>query len=198
MKFILGAPIPALDTVGNPSHPVYAPDHNLPVGRDMTFRERLMSGLWAVYVRIFYHLVVLPREDALVRKHLGNDLPYLGDIERNVSLLLLNRNPVFHRVMPVVPAVIELGHMKRNKTKEVVDKDVQKFLDNSKRGVIYFSLGSNITPDLLPANALQAIINTFRKIPYDIIFKGDETDFENKPENVLIKKWIPQETVLSK
>ncbi|CAH0559942.1 unnamed protein product [Brassicogethes aeneus] len=192
----LGAPIPALDTVGNPSHPVYAPDHNLPVGRDMTFRERLMSGLWAVYVRVLYHLVVLPREDALARKYLGDDLPYLGDIERNVSLILLNRNPVFHRVMPMVPTVIELGYMNRSQTKKEMDPELKSFMDNSKRGVIYFSLGSSIPPSSMAKPILNAIINTFVNIPYDVVFKWDAAEFE-RPKHILLRKWVPQSTLLA-
>lgn len=117
----LGAPVVALDTVGNPSHPLVAPDHNLPVTRDMPFRERLLSALYSVYVRIYYHLVVLPGEDKLAKRFLGDDLPYLGDIERNISLLLLNRNSVIHRPIPVVPAVIELNGIQPTKKKQTLD-----------------------------------------------------------------------------
>lgn len=170
----------------------------MPVGRDMTFRERLLSALWAFYVRITYHTIILPREDALARKYLGGDLPYLGDIERNVSLLLLNRNPVFHRTMPVVPAIVELGYMKKNKSESSLNDEIKKFLDQSKNGVVYFSLGSNIMPSILPQEVIKEIMETFRIIPYDVILKWDQDTLENKPKNVLLTKWVPQEAVLRK
>ncbi|CAH0559940.1 unnamed protein product [Brassicogethes aeneus] len=192
----LGAPILALDTVGNPSHPVLAPDQDLPMPRDLTFKERLMSGLYAVYVRVYYHLVVLPREDALARKHFGKDIPYLGDIEKNISLLLLNRNLVFHKVMPVVPAIIELGYMNTNKSVGKMDPELQDFMDKSRNGVVYFSLGSNVQVLELPKDKLNAILNTFKNIKYDVVFKINKDTLDNKPKNVLTRKWVPQGAIL--
>ncbi|CAH0559938.1 unnamed protein product [Brassicogethes aeneus] len=180
----------------NPSHPVLAPDHDLPMPRDLSLKERLMSGLYAVYVRVYYHLVVLPREDALARKHLGQDIPYLGDIEKNISLLLLNRNPVFHRVMPVVPAIIELGYTNTNKSVEKMDPELKDFMDKSKNGVVYFSFGSNIQLLELPEDKLNAIFNTFKNIKYDILLKINKDTLDNKPKNVLTRKWVPQSAIL--
>lgn len=108
----LGAPIVALDTLGNPSHPVLAPDMNLPIKRELSFKERIMAVLYSIYVRIFYRLVVLPREDLNIKNSLGSDLPYIGDIEKNISVLLMNRNPVFHRIMPLYPNTIDLGSIR--------------------------------------------------------------------------------------
>ncbi|KAJ8981236.1 hypothetical protein NQ317_016532 [Molorchus minor] len=192
----LGAPLVALDTVGNPSHPVTSPDMNLPVTRDMPFRERLLSALYSVYVRFWYHMVVLPREDGLVKKYLGVDLPYLGDIERNVSVLLLNRNPVFHRVMPVVPAVIELGTIELNRTRPSLDPELKAFLDNSKNGAIYFSLGSSAKSIYLPDNIRETLLTVFRRSPYNVVFKWENDTLPGKSDNVFISKWVPQITLL--
>lgn len=105
----LGAPLVALDTLSNPSHPVVNPDMNLPLRVKLGFMERVVSVLYSVYVRLYYKLVVLPREDFNVRGLFKEDLPYLGEVERNVSVLLMNRNPAFHRPMPLFPNTIELG-----------------------------------------------------------------------------------------
>lgn len=108
----LGAPVTLLDTVGNPSHPIYAPDHNLPIGRELTFYDRILSSLYSAFARILYHWVSAPKIDATVKKFFGDDMPYIDDIARNISVLLLNRNPVFHKIMPMVPAAIELGRVR--------------------------------------------------------------------------------------
>ncbi|XP_018568770.1 UDP-glucuronosyltransferase 2B19 isoform X1 [Anoplophora glabripennis] len=192
----LGAPLVGLDAVGNPSHPISSPDQNLPVTRDMPFRERLMSALYSVYVRTWYHLVVLPREDGLIKKYLGEDMPYLGDIERNVSILLLNRSPVFHRVMPVVPAIIELGGISLNRTKPKLDLELQKFLDKSTQGAIYFSLGSGLKSIYLSEYVINILLDVFGKLPYNVLFKWENDTLPGKPDNVFISKWVPQLTVL--
>ncbi|XP_018568771.1 UDP-glucuronosyltransferase 2B19 isoform X2 [Anoplophora glabripennis] len=192
----LGAPLVALDTVGNPSHPTISPDHNLPVTRDMTFRERLLSALYSVYVRAWYHLVVLPREDRVVKKYLGEDLPYLGDIERSVSVLLLNRNSVFHRIMPLVPTAIELGGISLNRTKPKLNLELQKFLDKSTQGAIYFSLGSGLKSIYLSEYVINILLDVFGKLPYNVLFKWENDTLPGKPDNVFISKWVPQLTVL--
>lgn len=107
----LGAPLVALDALSNPSHPVVNPDMNLPLKVNLDFMERLVSVLYSVYVRLYYKLVVLPREDVNVRGLFKEDLPYLGEVEKNVSVLLMNRNPAFHRPLPLFPNTVELGRI---------------------------------------------------------------------------------------
>nr|AVT42209.1 UDP-glucuronosyltransferase 40AH1 [Lissorhoptrus oryzophilus] len=192
----LGAPSVALDTLGNPSHPLVSPDYNLPLTRDMTFRERLMAVLYAVYVKLYYDMAVLPREDAQIKKYLSPDLPYLGDIEKNISVLLLNRNPVFHRIMPFNPTTIDLGGIKYSTVKQEIQPDLKKFIESSKEGTILFSLGSYVKSDFLPNNTIEAVKKVFKSLPYNFVWKWGEEDMEGKPENVFISNWIPQVAVL--
>ncbi|XP_045463153.1 UDP-glycosyltransferase UGT5-like isoform X3 [Harmonia axyridis] len=193
----LGAPIPALDTVGNPSHPIYSPDHNLPIGRDLSFRDRILSTLFLLYVRFFYHWIVLPREDKTVKKYFGRNMPYIGDIERNISMLLLNRNPVFHRIMPVVPTIIEIGVVRSINADNPLNDELKKFLDDSKNGVIYFSLGSNVLSSNLPEDLIEKYIKVFEQIPYNVLWKWETDKLPRQPKNVYIHKWVPQTTVLA-
>ncbi|KAL3271591.1 hypothetical protein HHI36_022066 [Cryptolaemus montrouzieri] len=193
----LGAPIPSLDTVGNPSHPIYSPDHNLPIGRELSYRDRVLSTLYAIYVRVHYQLVVLPREDKTVKKYFGTDMPYLGDIERNISLLLLNRNPVIHKIMPVYPAVIELGNVRPIKVYKPLNSELKDFLDNSKNGVVYLSFGTNLLSSELPEQYIDIILQTFSKLPYNFVWKWEKDVLPGKPKNVFIQKWIPQTALLA-
>ncbi|CAG9765461.1 unnamed protein product [Ceutorhynchus assimilis] len=194
----LGAPTVALDSLGNPSHPLVAPDMNLPLrAQNLPFKERLLSGLYSIYVRLHYHLVVLPREDANIKKHLQKDLPYIGDIEKNISLLLMNRNPVFHRIMPLLPNTIDLGGIKTALIIETMEPALKKFLDESKEGVIYFSLGSSMKSVFLDEDIVALLRKVFESLPYKVIWKWEEVDMEGKPQNVFIGQWIPQISILA-
>lgn len=95
--------------VGNPVHPVLNPDLFFPAYDN--FYQRLTGTFYAVWFRLWYTFHVLPRTDRIAKEFFGNDIPYIGDIEKNVSLLFLNINPVLHSVRPNVPAIIELGQM---------------------------------------------------------------------------------------
>lgn len=107
----LGVFLQGHDAVGNPTHPVLTPDILLPFMGNLDFFERLYSSYFSLYFRYYYHYKVMPVQDKIARKYISEDIPYLGDIERNVSLLFLNVNPIIHPVRPNVPAVIELGKM---------------------------------------------------------------------------------------
>lgn len=103
-------PIEMLDSVGNPSHPITAPEQDLPMRRmSMTFFQRVWSTFWTMFARLQHKYLLVPMEDARIRRYYGSKVPYLGDLETNISLLILNRNPAFHRPIPNGPNVIELG-----------------------------------------------------------------------------------------
>ncbi|XP_066146784.1 uncharacterized protein [Euwallacea fornicatus] len=175
---------------------VLAPEMNLPLKRDLCLKERLLSVLYSIYVRLYYWFVVLPREDANVRKYLKSDLPYLGDIEKNISLLLMNRNPVFHRAIPLYPNTIELGRIHLPVSKSPLDTRLESFLNNAVNGVVYFSLGSSFKSVYLSNDTIQTLQRVFANIPYKVVWKWEADELVGKPENVLIVKWVPQISLL--
>lgn len=72
-----------------------------------------------------------------------------------------------------MPNVIPIGgsHIKPAKP---LPKDLQKFLDESKDGAIYFSLGSNIESSKLPKGQIQDIFGTFNFFFISPVFKSTE------------------------
>lgn len=75
-------------------------------------------------------------------------------------------------------------------------QELKNILDNAKQGVIYFSLGTNLKSKNLPKEKLNALLDTFRELPYLILWKFELDDISNKPDNVVIRKWFPQQDVL--
>lgn len=73
---------------------------------------------------------------------------------------------------------------------------MKTFLDNATEGVVYFSLGSNVKSKSLPEKTKDILLNTFAKLPYKILWKFEDDHLENKPENVKIVRWLPQQDLL--
>lgn len=101
--------------VGNPIHPALQPDLFFPAYEN--FYQRLYNTYYTLWFRYYYHYHVLPNADTIARNAVGDHIPSLGEVERNVSLLFLNVNPILHTVRPNVPAVVELGRMHLKKPK---------------------------------------------------------------------------------
>lgn len=69
-------------------------------------------------------------------------------------------------------------------------------MDESKDGVILFSMGSNLKSSDLPESRLVEILTAFSKLKQRVIWKFEKEDLPNIPENVLISKWLPQSDIL--
>lgn len=99
------------ETMGNPAHPLAYPNIMFNYGDEMPVFKKMQLVAFAVYERLLYYNYFLPLYDKHARKYFGEGMPYMGDLERNISMLLLNTNPVLHTARPKVPGVVELGMM---------------------------------------------------------------------------------------
>lgn len=182
------------DCIGNPTHPILYPDINLGLSADLNFMERVVSALFSVFGRYFMNSIIAKVEEQ-VAKHLGPDYPPILEEAKNIDMLFLNTNPIINQVRPSVPATIHLTglHLEESDT---LAEDLKKHLDDSKNGVIYFSLGTNVKSSTIDPQTLKTLLETFSELPYDVLFKFDADNLSHKPSNVVIKDWFPQQEIL--
>ncbi|RZC32085.1 UDPGT domain containing protein [Asbolus verrucosus] len=108
----LGVLTAGYDVIGNPVHPVLFPDVILGMNTgQLTIWQKIKSVLFNIWSRYYHHNVLVPRSDKLARKYFGNDIPYVGDLERNMSMLFLNVNPLIYPPRANVPMIVEMGQM---------------------------------------------------------------------------------------
>lgn len=183
------------DAVGNPSHPLLTTDLFTSVPKIQTFVNKVNRFLFFIWQRLYHHYYLLPRSTDIVRKHFGQSIPYLGDLEKNVSLIMMNVNPFLQPARPRVPMIIELDQM-HIKPEKPLPVDLQAFLDASTEGVIYFSLGTNIKFSTLDTKFRDTINAALPELPYNVLFKLDAGFIDEAPQNVFVKNWLPQQDVL--
>lgn len=84
---------------------------------------------------MLYYWYELPKSDRIARKYFGDDMPYLGDIIKNISLLMVNVNPILNPVRANVPNIIEMNqiHIKEPKPLPKVIYLLHKYLLNEYR-----------------------------------------------------------------
>lgn len=115
------------DAVGNPTHPVISPDlfFNMDLHENqLSFKDKLNTFSYNIWYRAVYYWYLLPRADRLARKYFGENMPYLGELAKNISLVVVNVNPVMHTVRPNVANIVEIGQLhiksKKNPLPEVM------------------------------------------------------------------------------
>ncbi|KPJ13397.1 Ecdysteroid UDP-glucosyltransferase [Papilio machaon] len=131
----------------------------------------------------------------IIQRVFGENVPRIDELYDNVAMLFLNFHRIWDSNRPVPPSVIYMGGLHQNPQKEL-PKDLKSYLDSSKNGVIYFSLGTNVKPSDLPSDKLQAIINVFSRLPYDVLWKWDDEELPGRTKNIKISKWLPQSDLL--
>ncbi|RZF40392.1 hypothetical protein LSTR_LSTR014995, partial [Laodelphax striatellus] len=96
-------------SLGNPIQLSYMPTFILNTGDHMSLSERILNIYYyyfAVYIQHFYNY---PLQDAVARKHFGNDLPYVSEFEKNNSLYLLSGDLSQSYPVPRHPNTMEVG-----------------------------------------------------------------------------------------
>lgn len=115
----LGVPNPIHEAIGTPMHPVLHPDFYTPYhGGAVGLFEKIDAVLYDLYQRYIYNYIYFPEVTAIVKQHFGNDIPDLNSVQKNMSMLFLNTNPIIHGVRSYGPNVVEFGsgiHIKPSK-----------------------------------------------------------------------------------
>ncbi|KAJ3662472.1 hypothetical protein Zmor_006820 [Zophobas morio] len=192
----LDAPSRIHAAVGNPVHPVLYPDYDLPFDKNLTFWERLISTIFQCFMMWYTEYRLHPREEATIRKHFGNNTPSINEIQKNMSMLFINVNPIFHNIRPMVPATVQIGGGLHLNDPKPLPEDIQEFLDSSHNGFIYFSLGTNVKSAALQNDTKETLIETLSELPFNVLWKFEDKNIITK-SNVKVTPWVPQTAVLA-
>nr|XP_018896358.1 PREDICTED: UDP-glucuronosyltransferase 2B20-like [Bemisia tabaci] len=183
---------------GTPNPLSCVPDFRVPYTDHMSFLERTHNALIGLFDVVYGSLWHVPRQESIMRRNFkypgSNMLPPLEELLANISLHLVDAHPMMY-VRPYSFNVIDVAGM-NIKPAQRLPPDLQKFMDEAPEGVIYFSLGSYIQPNMLREHVRRAFEETFKKVKYRVIWKQSEP-IEGATENILQKSWLPQNEILA-
>ena len=74
---------------------------------------------------------------------------------------------------------------------------ISKFLDYANKGVIYVSFGSAVRTSHMSDDRRKLFLNVFKGLKQKVLWKWETEEMEDKPDNVLLSKWLPQQEVLA-
>ncbi|XP_059469651.1 UDP-glucosyltransferase 2-like [Neocloeon triangulifer] len=174
--------------------PSTVPVEWFPVPDEMSFWQRLHNWVLVQTTKLTFHWYHTPRHQTLAEKAFG-PLPPIRSLDK-FDLFLSNTGPVgvdLARHLP--PNVKEVGCVQCRKGKPL-EKDLQEYLDSAKNGFIFMSFGSNVKSSLLPKEKIDIFLKVFGELDIKVLWKF-ETDLPQKPKNVMIKKWLPQQDILA-
>ncbi|XP_075152982.1 UDP-glycosyltransferase family 301 member D1 [Haematobia irritans] len=172
----------------------------LPHTDQMTFGQRFYNTYLSVYDAVMRRWSYMPKMQEMAERHFAQHiegpLPNVRDLEKNISLMLINSHRSVDLPRPSMPGLIDVGgaHIKPAKP---LPKDLEHFIETSSNGVIYFSLGSYVKSTYMPADRILVLLNAFGKLQQNVLWKYENDSLPNLPPNVMIRKWMPQNDILA-
>lgn len=181
--------------IGNFLPPSYVPSPLVGFSPNMTFIERFSNGLLNLAFK-FYFTQIWTKQQEMLAKYFEKP-PTFEELQDQIALILANGHYSYESPRPTIPNLVPIGGFHVQKAK-ALPKDLQKFMDEAETGVIFFSLGSNMKSTLLPEEKQNEILRVLARIPYRVLWKWENDHLPGKPENVMVRKWFPQNDVLGK
>ncbi|KAK9881060.1 hypothetical protein WA026_014405 [Henosepilachna vigintioctopunctata] len=191
----MGASYITNPSIGNPTFPSYVPDLFLRYTTDMSFFQRLDNTIIFIINSFIRYFVILPYHDRIVKESFPN-APDIQVYNQRASIILLNGDVSINDPVPKVPGMIDIGgfHIKPPGS---LPRDLEDIMNTARSGVIYFSMGSNLRSVDMPKHILASLMNVFSKLNQTILWKWENDELEGKPDNVVIRKWLPQNDILA-
>lgn len=162
----------------------------------MNFLQRVSNTVNFYIERFFQHFVHFPRQRELYAKHFPNAKRSFDEVYQNFSLIFMNQHVTSASSRPMMPNMIEIGGIHVDEPKPL-PHDMQQFLDSAEHGAIFFSMGSVIQAFKWPEEKREALVRVFSKLKQKVIWKYENETLPNKPDNVMISKWLPQSDILA-
>ncbi|XP_024945555.1 UDP-glucuronosyltransferase 2C1 isoform X2 [Cephus cinctus] len=186
------------EMIANPRNLAFVPFELLPMTPPLSYWERMKNFLlyWWSYHEFNYYTRV---QDDMIRKNFGEDAPGVRELERSVSMILANSHSSVNGAKPVTAGLIEVGGLHVRDDGPELPENLQKWLDESAHGFIYFTFGSMVRIETLPKETLAILYRSFGKIaPVRVLMKIAKPQElpDGLPGNVITQAWIQQLKVL--
>ncbi|XP_063703611.1 UDP-glycosyltransferase UGT5-like [Culicoides brevitarsis] len=182
------------------AHDSFVTNILLPIADEMSFKERLINTLTNWLSRILFEILKLQyKKDH--EELFPNVQETCNEVRINaVPLMLVNSHFSLDRPMPYMTNMIETGGMQIPDVVNPLPTDLQKFIDSSKDGVIYFCMGGTLKMKDLDLEKKKIIIEGLKKTKLPVIIKWDDesTIQEFIPKTKFFaSNWLPQNDILA-
>ncbi|XP_050527574.1 UDP-glycosyltransferase UGT5-like [Daktulosphaira vitifoliae] len=181
--------------VGQPHEVLYRPATASGLSQNMNLYEKFQNILYTFGWNLVFRLFHRPWSQRIIREKLNLQLN-INDFVLKASLVLVNSHFSMNGPYPLVPQIVEVGGL-HIKQPDRLPQDIQKFLDESEHGVIYFCMGSILRGETFPEKKRQMFLNVFNKLPQRVLWKYEGENLPWKSLNIMTKKWMPQREILA-
>uniref|UniRef100_A0A8R1YQP0 UDP-glucuronosyltransferase n=1 Tax=Pristionchus pacificus TaxID=54126 RepID=A0A8R1YQP0_PRIPA len=209
------------EALGLRTTPACLPHPLSSAGFELSFFDRLFNLLWHLSTIDFVNLPqdLLYEENFMYTELMGSSTPDLWSLSRKVPSLFINGERMldFPRPLPIsISFTGELGWKKNNRDEtglfatlsrfvsasqpaSIFPEPLNSILENTKRGLIVFSLGTVSNTTNMPKIMIDSFVGAFARIDpgYTILWRMEMEIEEAKGISHLhLLKWLPQRDLM--
>ncbi|KAM3962155.1 UDP-glucosyltransferase 2-like [Aphomia sociella] len=191
-----------LSLIDDYANPAYTTDNLSLSSPPFTFMERIIELwkiLWTLINKWFLNFKEIESYNILygpAASKRGITLPPFNEVKYNGSLMLGNSHVSTGQNIRLPQNYKSIGgyHLREDLPK--LPKQLQEILDNSKHGVIFFSMGTMLKSKYFPDDLKIDLIKMFGSLKQEVIWKLEDHN-ESLPKNLHIVQWAPQSSILA-
>ncbi|XP_068217352.1 UDP-glycosyltransferase UGT5-like [Palaemon carinicauda] len=181
--------------MGNVMNPAYVPTELWDFARPWKIHDKVFNILAHFFNALVWRYWVVPAIQEEVTLHLPDIRPLLYT-ERNASLTFLNSHYSIDLPLPLLPSQVQIGAI-HCKSPKPLNKELTSWIEGAgDEGVIYVSLGSMAQGNTMPIQYRDLFVAAFARLSRRVIWKY-EGSVPGVSENVLIRRWLPQQDILA-
>ena len=120
----------------------------------------------------------------------------LDELMSKSVLWLVARDAVVDYPNPMMPNMISVGGLTVKRSSGKLSSDISQFVDVAQKGIILMTFGSMASS--FPVHMVEKFSSAFRRLDgYGVIWRLNNKDDVELPDNVMISQWLPQNDILA-
>ncbi|KAI6196064.1 Glucuronosyltransferase [Aphelenchoides besseyi] len=190
----------AASFIGLPSTHSFVPDVHSTSTSKMTFFERLKNlFMGLVFFRYFSLNAFICRFEEVIKREVNSNFDYT-ERAGEAEFVFVNADSLLDYPRPISSKVVYIGGMGIDQRHvSPLSSKYQEIFNKSKRGVVFFSLGTVAPSFAMPNHTKRTFLDAFAEFK-DVIFlwkyEKPEHEIAKDYANVIAEPWFPQRDLL--
>ncbi|KAK0398890.1 hypothetical protein QR680_002797 [Steinernema hermaphroditum] len=139
----------------------------------------------------------------IFRERYGDDFPDADDIAKRSPIVFVAADELVDFPRPILHNLVYIGGLGMSHEAKILQEPLKSEMEKGKKGVVFFSLGSNVKTHILPVEVREYMLQAVAAFPeYHFIVKHEDQDTvipekAKQLKNVYVTTWAPQTDILA-
>ncbi|XP_046883872.1 UDP-glucuronosyltransferase 1A1-like isoform X1 [Hypomesus transpacificus] len=181
-----------LKSAACPSPPSYVPRFFTKYTDVMSFKERVVNVVVSMLEPLLCTFLTW-HFDQIAKDFLEEDVG-VAEVLTDTAIWLMRYDFMLEFPRPLMPNMVLVGGINCNLNKPLPE-DLESWVSSAEHGFVVFTLGSMVSS--MPEEKAAIFLAAFEKIPQRVLWRHTGPVPDHIPQNVMIKKWLPQNELLT-